>query len=336
MDPLPLPWQSQQWQQLVTLFKQQRLPSALLFKGPQGIGKLLLAKIFAQLLLCLQPQNNQACQHCKACHLFAAHTHPDYQLLQANDEHPLIKIDQIREITHFCSLSKQVSQHKVIIIENADAMNIAAANAFLKTLEEPSAHTCILLLSHQASLLPATIRSRCQAVNFVVPTQQQAINWLTSQPLIQQQDFQLLLSLAGKAPLLVLEYANNPNYINEYHNFINSLIAIALNKQDPIAAVTPWAKHNPQMLLKWLHLFLADIICTCAGATKSYLVNNNHYETLRSLASQTDSFTLLQLLDKLKQTMQYLHEKINLNFVLLLEDLLCEWYFLFHKMENKC
>ncbi|CAN5384640.1 DNA polymerase III subunit delta' [soil metagenome] len=336
MEPIlaPLPWQTTQWQRLLTLRESKQLPPALLFKGPKGIGKLLLAKTFAQLLLCLQPVATGACFQCKSCQLIQANTHPDYQLLQPSNEQPLIKIDQIRDIIDFCNLSKQISPYKVIIIETAEAMNVAAANAFLKTLEEPSANTCILLLSHQASLLPATIRSRCQFINLALPQKLQAMSWLQSR-IINSQSARLLLLLAGTAPLLALEYASNSEYLSQYENFVTSLINIALNKQDPIAAVTVWSKHNPVTLLHWMNILLLDLVRINTGLPKESLFNIAMVVEIRHLADKTDVFTLFQLLDNLNQTTQYLQQKINLNIVLLLENLFCDWYFVCNAAHKK-
>lgn len=150
-----LPWQATLWQSLRKAIKKGRCGNALLFTGPEGSGKSLLARHFAQALLCKTQKDGQ---------LWQAGTHPDFKWLDSP------KIDEIREVCEQVYQTAQQGTAKVIVICNAHKMNTAASNAFLKTLEEPPAHTYFVLIAPQASLLRATIRSRCQKVVMSVPT----------------------------------------------------------------------------------------------------------------------------------------------------------------------
>lgn len=159
-----------------------RLPHALLFDGPEGVGKELTARALAAALLCEAPgraPDADACGKCQACVLLAADTHPDYQLIHRgmNKQHPdkavqrtkglFLTVDLIR---HFllspATWTPAMGRARLFIIRDAEKMNEGAQNALLKTLEEPPAATRIILLSASADRLLATIRSRCQRFSF--------------------------------------------------------------------------------------------------------------------------------------------------------------------------
>jgi len=176
-----LPWLVSTFADLQQRRAQGRLAHALMFVGPAGIGKHQLAERFAQSLLCAQPHaDGQPCGHCHACSLYAAGTHPDLFRLSPEEDSKNIRIDQIRALIEGMSLSSHYGRHKVVILNPADAMNIAAANALLKTLEEPPADTILLLVTDRPSFLPATIRSRCQTLRLALPARDEAQAWLST------------------------------------------------------------------------------------------------------------------------------------------------------------
>src|SRR5690606_13775505 len=118
-----------------------------------------------------------SCQ-CHACRLVEERTHPDLYWVEPEKAGHAIKVDQIRELGHFISQSGLMNLQRLAVIYPAEAMNVNAANALLKTLEEPAEGAHIILVSHQAGGLPATVRSRCQQILFTKPDKQIAINWL--------------------------------------------------------------------------------------------------------------------------------------------------------------
>ncbi len=187
---------------LTGILERQRLASSYIFSGEPGIGKRLTALNFAKAINCLkdsneseamsnglltpQPLLNQgsiteevdsslithhsslaldACDMCESCMKIDSGSHPDLLLISPEDRQ--IKIDEIRLIDEALSFRPFEGRKKIVIIDDADTMNIAAANAFLKTLEEPPEDSVIILISSRSDRLPATIRSRCSRVNFV-------------------------------------------------------------------------------------------------------------------------------------------------------------------------
>ncbi len=142
-----------------------RVPQTLLFAGPQGVGKNLAAKLLAQALSCREPVNGDACGRCPACIQIQRQLYPDMLLIAAENQQ--IKINQVTEIQDFISYSPLVGERRIVIIEDAHKLNETAANALLKTLEEPPPAALFMLLSHRHHLLLATILSRCLRLQFV-------------------------------------------------------------------------------------------------------------------------------------------------------------------------
>ena len=146
----------------------RNFPHAVIFSGVEGIGKKLAAEICAAALLCENPVDGEPCGTCASCHLVAAHTHIDFVIVEPEETKAArnIKIGQIRDLQEKTAMTTMISEQRIVIIDGAEFMNVAAANCLLKTIEEPPGPTIfILLTANQASLL-MTIRSRCRIVNF--------------------------------------------------------------------------------------------------------------------------------------------------------------------------
>lgn len=232
------PWQTEAWRHWLKL--RERLPHALLLKGPQGTGKLDFAMNLARSLLCERPQNGDglACGECASCHWFEQETHPDFRLIQPDalsesdeDEEKAnakkkpskqISVDQIRALADFAGLSAHQGGHKVVLIHPAEAMNTNAANALLKTLEEPAGRMMIILVSHKPQQLLPTILSRCLALPMPLPPVEESAEWLKEQGV---DDPAPLLAQAGFAPLKALADADGAR--EEYEAFMKAIAAPA-------------------------------------------------------------------------------------------------------------
>lgn len=211
------PWQEEVWNRLAGM--RGRLPHALLFHGRPGIGKLHLAEVLAQSLLCEnQSKDGLACGACPACGWFAAGNHPDFRLVQpealASTEvdtekeegaeedkkkpSKYIKIKQIQELSDFLNIGSHRNGYRAVLIHPAEAMNPNAANALLKGLEEPSAGVVFLLVSHQPNRVLATVRSRCHALALSLPPRESSLRWLREQG---SKTTAAEMAFAGDAPL---------------------------------------------------------------------------------------------------------------------------------------
>ena len=146
------------WQRLRTQRVAGRLHHALLLTGPRGIGKRVLAGLLAESILCDVPLGGESCGACRNCELVRAGTHPDLLRIAPEEPGKQIKIDQIREVADFVMRTSSMASSKVVFIDPADAMNISSANSLLKSLEEPSPRTHLILVSDAPARLLATLR----------------------------------------------------------------------------------------------------------------------------------------------------------------------------------
>jgi len=204
-----MPWHAADWSRLQARRQRDALPHALLLCGPAGLGKRAFAQRFVHGLLCERAQDGEACGRCRSCLLLDAGTHPDmvtltFGLRRDGTPRTEIVIEQIRELSARLAMSSQFGGWQVALIDPADAMNAAAANALLKTLEEPSGQTLLVLLADAPWRLPQTIRSRCQRIEFNVPPPAEAQAWLQGQGVAQAQ---VALEAALGNPGLALAWA---------------------------------------------------------------------------------------------------------------------------------
>lgn len=201
-DPLPA-WCRSQWDVLAARAANGTLPHALLLCGPAGLGKRALTEAFVRARLCESPRAESACGSCKTCKLLTAGTHPDRMLvtLEPNPKTGVMRkeivVDQIRDLSSRLAMSSQLSGWQIVVIDPADAMNVPAQNALLKTLEEPSDASLIVLVADQPWRLGATIRSRCQRLDFAVPPQEGALAWLSARGV---ESAEAVLAAAGGNP----------------------------------------------------------------------------------------------------------------------------------------
>lgn len=316
-----LPWQMAQWQRLLEAKKSHRFPHALLLTGSAGLGKSHFAHLLVASLLCQNPQESDTpCGVCKGCRLVAADTHPDYTLIRPEEPGKAIKIDTIRQFTQRGSLTSQSGGYKAIIIEPADALNTAAANSLLKTLEEPVDDTVLILVTASAGRLPATIRSRCQQYHFTPPNPSSAIAWLNEQ--VQGVNPSLLLSLASGAPLLALKYANDGS-LEERAQMIKELTGILRKNDSPITIALRWSKLDQNSVIKWFSGWVIDLIRVKIGSESADIINIDHREHLQALSRKVNSKRLYALMDRLFEANRTLGAQLNTQMQL--ESLLLDW-----------
>ena len=144
------------------LIKSGRVAHAYALVGREGIGKTLMALVFAQALLCPATRDGAPCGECRACRMASRGQHPDLHLLAPDDG--VLGIEKVRELQRELALKPYAAERKIAVIDGADALTVAAQNCLLKTLEEPPGNTVILLVAENAEALLATVRSRCQLV----------------------------------------------------------------------------------------------------------------------------------------------------------------------------
>ena len=314
------PWHQPAWLQLQRYIYQDRIPQALLIKGQKGLGKFELAKRFAKSLLCenLDTAAN-ACGYCPSCLLFKAESHPDLLVIEA-EEGKNITVKQIRKLLDQLSLKRQFEKYRVVIVQSADKLNHAAANAFLKYLEEPKERTCLFLITNRPSALPATILSRCQQFVVAKPNQDEMLAWLQQQQI--SGSLNLLSQLSQGSPLLALDYAKQ-NYVELRQECFNSWLAVARRQQHPVLVAEHWLTLPEMALLFWLTSWVMDLIKYLSTAKTGYLYNQDVAKSLQELSRQLELKSLYQWYDMLLISQQRMMTQINKQ--LLLEEILIEW-----------
>lgn len=256
-----LPWHAEHWARLQARRQRDALPHALLICGMAGLGKRAFAQRFVQGLLCQQPVDGDACGHCRSCLLFAAGTHPDlvslsFGLRKDGVQRSEIVVDQIRELSARLAMSSQFGGWQVALIDPADAMNPAAANALLKTLEEPSAQTMLILLADAPWRMPATIRSRCQRIEFHLPAEADALAWLQAEGV---RDAAAALSAAGGNPGLAHVWTQE-GALDRRMEVRKDLTALAAGRGQPMEVVKRWLDNEPAQRLWFAAQAAADEI----------------------------------------------------------------------------
>jgi DNA polymerase-3 subunit delta' len=178
---------------------QDRLPHALLFVGPEGVGKYSLALALVAWLQCEQG-GDEACGACPSCRRMVAGSHSDVQVLTVATGKKEIGIDRVRELKRFMQLRPAGGKVKVALIDDAHLLTVAAQNALLKVLEEPPPHSFLVLVSSNPDALLATVRSRCQRVQFGPLPTDIVVDLLTADADLDEAAAQELAKLSEGSP----------------------------------------------------------------------------------------------------------------------------------------
>ena len=296
-----LPWQHDPAR--AALAQRSSWPHALLIHGPRGIGKHALALNFAQALLCeVRTEDALACGACPGCRYVQAGQHPDLlrlELIMLDPEDGTLKtvetisIDRIRALTDFIQLTSHRQQAKVAVIAPAERMHPAAANALLKTLEEPPPGTYLILVSDHPGRVPATILSRCRKLAAPLPAPAEARIWLAAQGVALPD---LALAQAAGAPLSALAHAD-PGVQAERRHWLAAL-ALPTRLSAPVLAarIDAGAKDERKArlarALDWLIGWTADLARVAVGDAARQ--NPDAEEPLLRLAAQVAPVALFR------------------------------------------
>jgi DNA polymerase III subunit delta' len=248
------PWMAEATARLAAAFAAERFPHALLIHEDPGAGGEWLAAWAARLVLCQRPAE-RPCGACSGCRRVAALQHPDLAWLRAADDSRQIRIEQVRELSAELALTSHAGGYKVGVISPADALNRFAANALLKTLEEPPPRTLLALVTTQPSRLPPTVRSRCQGLRLRSPPREQSVAWLTA--VRGPAEWHAALSVLGDAPMLAAE--SKPAEVAQIGSEVRgTLEALARGDADPVAAAESWARSELALRLRCLEIWLTE------------------------------------------------------------------------------
>lgn len=270
---------------LENAYRQNRLSHAYLLSGVSNTDKTQFARDFAGFLLC-ESNASGACGDCRSCHLMLANHHPDFLLIEPYEKNHAIKIDQVRALSEKVTKTAHAGHYRVVIITPADAMPMAAANALLKTLEEPVGKTIIFLVEEQAGLLPPTILSRCQKIIFSAEGEK-----------IKETDDALQRA--------VLSHLEN----------------IIMRRANPILFPMEWIKMPTETMIEIILKLAIDLSRIQQKVAEKYLLQSNDMTRLSRMADQMNQAKIQTFLTFLLQKKSHVIRGVNLNAQLCLESI---------------
>lgn len=337
------PWQQRVWDVLAGSLAAGRLGHALLLCGPPRLGKRRLAEVLAQSLLCeSRGADQRACGRCRQCESFLrryqtdpAQTRPDGSLAhpEGQSEHPDVRfvsfivnakgdrmrgeiaVEQVRELGAWFALTPRQARAQVALIEPADALNPAAANALLKTLEEPLPGRFLLLASARPAKLPATIRSRCQRIDVRLPPAAEARAWLLAQAMDEALVGPALAAAEGN-PGLALAFAGDGS-ITLMQEVRSDLAGLARGRERAISVAVRWADAMAAQRLRFAAEFARDLGRACFGSAGDPLLATT------GLTAPVDFPKLAAWFDEANRTRELLDAPLRTD--LLLAGLLLRW-----------
>ena len=322
------PWHREQWAEM--LQRRAALPHALLFRGREGIGKLDFVRKLAQSLACETPASGgAACGECRSCRWFAASAHPDYRELLPEvlrppdstesataDRKPSqqILIEEIRDLGDFIHLSAHHASGKTIVLYPAEMLHPGAANALLKSLEEPPPDTRFMLVSHRPSYLPATIISRCQQIVLPTPPASLAEQWLREQGVAEPA---LSLAQTGNAPLAALALDDG-----EFWAQRKSLLGSIAAPQVDVLALAEQLRDLPiPRLLGWLQRWTYDLLSIKSSGRVRY--NPDFAQALAAVSGRLRAVDIARFHRTLVRQQRSVHHPLNIR--LYIEQLLISY-----------
>jgi DNA polymerase-3 subunit delta' len=288
-SPGVYPWLDGHWSFFIRRLEDSRLAHALMIEGSSGNGKTALARAMVARLLCRENQS-WACGHCRSCSLLKGAAHPDYFELQPEEDSEVIKVAQVRGLIAKLDLTTSISTRKVAYIHPAECMNGAAANALLKSLEEPAGDTVLILVTDSPGKLPITIRSRCQAISVNQPDGEVVLDWLANSSDRPKEELFAALQAAGGSPLRALQYLDSPE-LDGYTQVRDSLVTLLARPGSVSLINAQLGDLDPIELWRWLSMCTGDVIkSSLTGLSLDWLEANCRLKdkTLLQLQQQAD------------------------------------------------
>ncbi len=312
-----------QW--LQTAVRTHHLGHAYLFHGEPAIGKRQTAQALTQLLHCEMPQSDSApdaCGTCRSCHQVEQTIHPDCLIIQPEDgqkQNPKIKIDQIREIEHLVIYRPLIGSHKICLIDEAETMTIEAANALLKTLEDPPDHCLFLLISSRPEHLLPTIRSRCIALRFSPLPVGDVFEFLKKHSSMESSDARLVATFSEGRLGQALHLDPEELKVN-----LRQYWALLFEEHSDSAAhvfaisESLVKSHQVPEAIHWFQQGLRDLLLLSLEETNSPTLYCDQEPTLRHLAKRIRPSDILELIKELHQLER--DQQRNLNMQIGLEQ----------------
>lgn len=316
------PWLKEPYHQLISQYRRGRGHHALLLHGIAGCGKSSLLYALSRWLMCQHPVGDKSCGECHSCQLMLAATHPDYYILSLEKGKNSLGIDTVRQVIDKQYDFSQQGGAKVVFLPQAERLTEAAANALLKTLEEPPANTYFLLSSEAPGRLLPTLRSRCVAFHLPIPDETLSLAWLHEHTAESNNSQLTALRLTAGAPLAALALLQPEHW--QQRARLYQAVADALPQHAWLALLSCLNHDNVAEQITWLCALLLDAIKLQHGAADA-ISNLDSVVLLQQLASALPTTTLEDLLSQWIACRHQLLNTPGLNRELMLTRQLCLW-----------
>ena len=285
-----------------------RLAHAYLFEGPEGIGKRLMALALVRAVFC---ESRTGCGDCSPCRKVDHHNHPDLHIYQPDGQQ--IKIEQIRELQRELSFRPVEAGKKICLIDQADRMNPAAANALLKTLEEPSPDTLLILISARPEALLQTVRSRCQRLPFARLPPRQIEETLLHHRDLDPRSAHVIAALSSGSFMRALG-CDQGFYLEQRPQILKSVTGLSRGSVLPLLDLAKEMAAEKETIpdtLEVLQSFYRDLLVYSQGRPESALINIDLMEKIRRVAAREDTTSILRKLEAIEAGRKNLDRNVN-------------------------
>ena len=291
---------------------------AYLFTGPKGVGRRTMAIRFAQAINCANtPSPGEPCFECRSCTLIERMQHPDLAIVQSEREGRTLKVGQVRELQHEVSLTPYEARYRVAILLRFEEASISAANALLKTLEEPPPQVKIVLTAESSERLLPTIVSRCEVLRLRPLAVNDIRLGLSSKMKIPIEQSKLLAHISGGRPGYALRLQNDPELLNKRNKWLNDLQRmIPSSRVQRFTYAENLAKDKDtlvEILQVWLS-FWRDILIISMDASIE-LTNQDREEEIKQLANEINVYQTCKFLSRLEQSYHLINHNVNTRLV---------------------
>lgn len=312
------PWLRPHFDQLISSYQAGRGHHALLIQALPGMGDDALIYAITRFLMCQQPEGHKSCGKCRGCQLMQAGTHPDYYTLEPEKGKSSLGIDAVREVSEKLYEHARLGGAKVVWLKDAALLTEAAANALLKTLEEPPVNTWFFMSCREPGRLLATLRSRCRLHHLAVPQESWALTWLEREVTVSQDAALTALRLSSGAPAAALELLQKETWTQRTQ--LCDALGAALETRDWLSLLAALNHEQAPARLHWLASLLLDALKLQQSA--HLLSNADVWPLVNTLANHLSGAILRAIFHDVSVCREQLLSVTGVNRELLLTDLL--------------
>jgi DNA polymerase-3 subunit delta' len=295
---------------------QRNTRHAYLLTGPQGVGRRTLGLAFAQALNCPQQTNpGEPCGQCKTCQRIANMAYSDLSIVQADRVGGTLRVDQVREIQHSLALAPYEGHYRVALFLRFEEAHASAANALLKTLEEPNPQVILILTASSPEVLLPTITSRCEILRLRPVALDDLTRHVQDQLGISQEEARKMAHLSNGCPGAAIKFVQQPDLLETHQGWLDDLIQLLqANRVERFTYARPFSPPESReklraILLAW-HTLWRDVLLQSASSTAA-LMNLEYGEQIRYFSSQMDLQTAYHYLREFEKTLDYIDRNVN-------------------------